>query len=44
MTDLLDLLATGALVDEILNDYPFLEREDIYTAIEYAAVRQTMRS
>ena len=37
VTDVLDLLAAGASFDEILADYPFLEREDIYAAIEYAA-------
>ena len=40
VSDLLDLLANGASFDEILADYSFLEREDIYAAIEYAA-RQT---
>ena len=33
----LRLLANGATFDEILADYAFLEREDIYAAIEYAA-------
>ena len=37
VTDVLDLLAAGASFDEILADYPFLEREDIYAPIEYAA-------
>lgn len=37
VTDVLELLAAGASVDEILADYSFLEREDIYAAIEYAA-------
>lgn len=37
VTDVLELLASGASVEEILADYPFLEREDIYAAIEYAA-------
>lgn len=31
-------LATGASVDELLADYPYLEREDVLTALEYAAV------
>jgi uncharacterized protein (DUF433 family) len=30
-------IAHGATHDEILNDYPDLEREDIQQAIEYAA-------
>lgn len=37
VTDVLDLLAAGASFEEILADYAFLEREDIYAAIEYAA-------
>ncbi len=37
VADVLQLLAAGASVDEILSDYPFLEREDILAAIEYAA-------
>ena len=40
VTDLLDLLANDAPFDEILADYPFLERDDILAAIAYAA-RQT---
>lgn len=37
VTDILELLAAGASFDEILSDYPFLERDDILAAIEYAA-------
>lgn len=37
VTDILQLLAHGASFEEILVDYSFLEREDIYAAIEYAA-------
>ena len=37
VTDVLELLAAGASFEEILADYPFLESEDIYAAIEYAA-------
>ena len=37
VTDILELLANGASHDEILSDYTFLEREDIFAAIEYAA-------
>jgi uncharacterized protein (DUF433 family) len=37
VTDVLELLASGASFDEILRDYPFLEREDILAAIDYAA-------
>ena len=35
--DILDLLSAGATTEEILEDYPDLEREDILAAIEYAA-------
>ena len=37
VTDILDLLSSGASYEEILQDYPFLERDDIFAAIEYAA-------
>ena len=40
VTDVLELLGAGASFDEILGDYPFLQREDILAAIDYAA-RQT---
>jgi uncharacterized protein (DUF433 family) len=35
--DVLELLASGATVEEILTDYPYLEREDVLAAIAYAA-------
>jgi len=38
--DVLELLAHGAAIEEILSDYPCLERDDILAAIAYAA-RQT---
>ena len=37
VSDILGLLGAGASFEEILEDYPFLEREDILAAIEYAA-------
>ncbi len=40
VVDILDLLSAYSSYDEILEDYPYLEREDILAAIEYAA-RQT---
>ncbi len=40
VTDVLDLFAAGATTDEILQDYPFLERDDLLAVFEYAA-RQT---
>lgn len=32
---ILGLLSTGASHEEILEDYPYLEREDILAALEY---------
>ena len=37
VSDILELLASGVTFEAILADYEFLEREDIYAAIEYAA-------
>jgi uncharacterized protein (DUF433 family) len=40
----LEWLASGMSSEDILNDYPDLEREDIYAAIAYAArITQTHR-
>jgi uncharacterized protein (DUF433 family) len=39
VTDVLELLASGASFEEILRDYPFLEREDILAALDYAALQ-----
>jgi uncharacterized protein (DUF433 family) len=39
VVDILHLLSAGASFEEILVDYPFLVREDILAAIEYAAVQ-----
>ena len=40
VSDILDLIAVGASRNEILEDYPFLEDDDISAALTYAA-RQT---
>lgn len=32
-----ELLGAGASFEKIVRDYPFLEREDILAAIDYAA-------
>jgi len=37
--DILDLLAAGVPREEILQDYPYLEDDDITAALEYAAVQ-----
>ena len=34
---LLGQLATGRSIDEVLADYPYLEREDVLAALEFAA-------
>jgi uncharacterized protein (DUF433 family) len=39
VVDVLQLLSAGASFEEILTDYPFLVREDILAAIEYAAMQ-----
>jgi len=39
VADILQLLSAGASMEEVLQDYPFLERDDILAAIEYAAVQ-----
>lgn len=37
--DVLDMLAGGAPEAEILQDYPYLEAEDIRACLEYAAAQ-----
>jgi uncharacterized protein (DUF433 family) len=37
VTDVLDMLASGASVDEILADYDFLEGADITACLKYAS-------
>ena len=37
VSDVLQLLSSGATFDEILADFPYLERADIQQALEYAA-------
>jgi len=37
--DVLDMLAGGATEAEILESYPYLEREDIQASLEYAAAQ-----
>lgn len=39
VTDILGLLGSGASHQEILEDYPFLENDDILAALEYAAIQ-----
>ena len=35
--DVLELLAAGATTEEILEDYPYLEAEDVTAVLEFAA-------
>lgn len=37
VTAILRQLAAGQTMDDILMDYPYLEREDVLAALEYAA-------
>jgi uncharacterized protein (DUF433 family) len=37
ISDILELLASGADREEILEDYPYLEDGDITAALEYAS-------
>ena len=37
VTDILDMLAGGMTTEEILADYPYLEREDIEAALKFAS-------
>ncbi|RDI47197.1 DUF433 domain-containing protein [Nocardia mexicana] len=39
---LLELLTSGMSCDEILEDYPDLERDDLLAALEYAAGRDRL--
>lgn len=39
VTDVLELLANGASIEEIVEDYPTLERDDVLAAIAYAALQ-----
>jgi uncharacterized protein (DUF433 family) len=38
--DVLDYLASGMTEDEILRDFPYLEREDIRAVLAFAAERE----
>src|SRR2546426_6639999 len=40
---ILDLLAAGTTVDEILHDYPQLARDDVLACIAYGSVRSRGR-
>jgi len=38
--DVLEYLASGMSIEEILDDFPFLEREDILACLSYAANKE----
>jgi uncharacterized protein (DUF433 family) len=38
--DILEMLASGMRAEEILEEYPDLEEEDIFAALRYAADRE----
>ncbi|MDP0498949.1 MAG: DUF433 domain-containing protein [Verrucomicrobiota bacterium JB022] len=38
--DILSYLASGMSTDEILSDFPYLEKDDILACLEYAADRE----
>jgi uncharacterized protein (DUF433 family) len=42
VTDVLDLLGAGASFEEVLDDYPYLEREDLLHPLSMQPVRQTI--
>ena len=35
--DVLEMLASGMTKEDILNDFPYLEADDIFASLEYAA-------
>ncbi len=37
VTDILELLAGGMTEQQVLNDYPYLEQDDMRACLEYAA-------
>jgi uncharacterized protein (DUF433 family) len=41
VSDVLELLASGATIDEIIDDHPSLEPDDVRAALMYAAVQMS---
>jgi uncharacterized protein (DUF433 family) len=41
--NLLELLASGMTIDDVLEDYPELERDDLLAALEFGALASGMR-
>jgi uncharacterized protein (DUF433 family) len=42
--NMLELLASGMTIEELLNDYPDLEREDFLACLEYASKLSHIKS
>ncbi len=42
--NMLELLASGMTINELLKDYPDLEKEDFLACLEYAAKRTHLKS
>jgi uncharacterized protein (DUF433 family) len=38
--DILEYLASGMSIEEVLDDFPFLEKEDILACLSYAANKE----
>ena len=39
VSDVLDYLSAGMTTEEILEDFPYLEKDDIYAALYYASIK-----
>ena len=39
VSDVLEYLSSGMTIEEILEDFPYLERSDIYAALQYASIK-----
>ena len=39
VSDVLDYLSSGMTIEELLEDFPFLEKDDIYAALFYASTK-----
>ena len=44
VTDVLELLAQGVTPQEVVEQYPYLEVEDVYASIEYASQQVELAS
>ncbi|HEY0008161.1 MAG TPA: DUF433 domain-containing protein [Tepidisphaeraceae bacterium] len=44
VTDVLELLAQGVTPQEVVEQYPYLEVEDVYASIEYASQQLELAS